>query len=93
MLRDQAERGPVRILTLVCSFERGSTLEDGAPIEVSECMIYRGCMLSRVPNFCFGFGYTNASWTLKAHAPPLTPLAHETLLERERLGRLRPSLH
>jgi hypothetical protein len=29
-------------------------------------MAYKGMMLSRVPNFAFTIGYTNASWTLKA---------------------------
>ena len=29
-------------------------------------MAYKGMMLSGVPNLAFTFGYTNASWTLKA---------------------------
>jgi monooxygenase len=29
-------------------------------------MIYKGTMLSGVPNLTFTFGYTNSSWTLKA---------------------------
>ena len=29
-------------------------------------MVYKGMMLSGVPNFAFAVGYTNASWTLKA---------------------------
>jgi hypothetical protein len=28
--------------------------------------MYRGCMLSDVPNLAFVFGYTNASWTLRS---------------------------
>jgi monooxygenase len=28
-------------------------------------VIYRGCMLSGIPNLAFEFGYTNASWTLR----------------------------
>jgi monooxygenase len=39
---------------------------DGRPAEVSEAMVYKGMMLSDVPNMMFIFGYTNASWTLKA---------------------------
>ena len=39
---------------------------DGKPIEPSEHMVYRGMMLSNVPNFVVIFGYSNASWTLKA---------------------------
>ena len=44
----------------------GLTFEvDGREVDVTEAMIYRGCMLSGVPNMAFAFGYTNASWTLK----------------------------
>ena len=39
---------------------------DGTPHNLSDELIYRGMMLSGVPNFAFTFGYTNASWTLKA---------------------------
>lgn len=39
---------------------------DGAPVELSKAMTYKGMMLSDVPNMALCFGYTNASWTLKA---------------------------
>jgi cation diffusion facilitator CzcD-associated flavoprotein CzcO len=39
---------------------------DGRPADPSEAMVYKGMMLSDVPNMIFIFGYTNASWTLKA---------------------------
>ena len=39
---------------------------DGAPCDFSRCLTYRGMMFSDVPNLAFSFGYTNASWTLKA---------------------------
>ena len=39
---------------------------DGTARNPSDELIYRGMMLSGVPNFAFTFGYTNASWTLKA---------------------------
>ena len=39
---------------------------DGAPLRPSESMAYKGMMLSDVPNLALSFGYTNASWTLKA---------------------------
>ena len=39
---------------------------DGEPVALPERMAYKGMMLSRVPNFAFTIGYTNASWTLKA---------------------------
>jgi monooxygenase len=39
---------------------------DGHDVDVSETMAYKGMMLSGVPNLALSFGYTNASWTLKA---------------------------
>lgn len=39
---------------------------DGDEVDVSETMSYKGMMLSGVPNLAIAFGYTNASWTLKA---------------------------
>jgi monooxygenase len=38
---------------------------DGKPVDLSKSYIYKGMMLSDVPNFAFSMGYTNASWTLK----------------------------
>ncbi|HEU4612688.1 MAG TPA: NAD(P)/FAD-dependent oxidoreductase [Kofleriaceae bacterium] len=38
---------------------------DGRPVEIPKAMVYRGMMLSDVPNLAFAVGYTNASWTLK----------------------------
>ncbi|GAA3224969.1 NAD(P)/FAD-dependent oxidoreductase [Pseudonocardia petroleophila] len=39
---------------------------DGEPVDVGSSVAYRGLMLGGVPNFAFCFGYTNASWTLRA---------------------------
>ncbi len=39
---------------------------DGAPIDFAKTFNYKGVMFSGVPNFAITFGYTNASWTLKA---------------------------
>jgi monooxygenase len=39
---------------------------DGRPVEPSQTFIYKGMMYSDVPNLASVFGYTNASWTLKA---------------------------
>lgn len=39
---------------------------DGKPHDPSEGMTYKGVMLEDVPNCAAIFGYTNASWTLKA---------------------------
>jgi cyclohexanone monooxygenase len=45
----------------------GATLVvDGRVIDPSRAMSYKGMMLSGVPNCALAFGYTNASWTLKA---------------------------
>ncbi|MGA0600193.1 flavin-containing monooxygenase [Caulobacter sp. KR2-114] len=39
---------------------------DGAPVNFAETFNYKGMMFSGVPNLTSTFGYTNASWTLKA---------------------------
>jgi monooxygenase len=39
---------------------------DGAPVDPGQTFIYKGTMVSNVPNFAFCIGYTNASWTLRA---------------------------
>jgi cation diffusion facilitator CzcD-associated flavoprotein CzcO len=38
---------------------------DGAPVDLPSTFVYKGMMLSEVPNLAFAVGYTNASWTLK----------------------------
>jgi cation diffusion facilitator CzcD-associated flavoprotein CzcO len=53
---------------LVLKFAGGvDALVDGKPIVPSELVSYKGCMFSEVPNYATTFGYTNASWTLKAN--------------------------
>ncbi|WP_414439951.1 flavin-containing monooxygenase [Burkholderia sp. 22PA0106] len=45
----------------------GATVSvDGRPVEFGEAVSYKGMMASGVPNLATSFGYTNASWTLKA---------------------------
>jgi cation diffusion facilitator CzcD-associated flavoprotein CzcO len=39
---------------------------DGAPIDLAQTFSYKAMMYSGVPNLASTFGYTNASWTLKA---------------------------
>ncbi len=39
---------------------------DGARVDPAQGMTYRGMMLRGVPNLAWAFGYTNASWTLRA---------------------------
>lgn len=43
-----------------------SVVVDGKPVKFSDTMVYRGAMLSGIPNMVHTFGYTNASWTLRA---------------------------
>lgn len=38
---------------------------NGKPATISQSMVYKGMMMSGLPNFIYAFGYTNASWTLK----------------------------
>ena len=39
---------------------------NGAQVQLSRTMAYKGMMYSDVPNLASSFGYTNASWTLKS---------------------------
>jgi cation diffusion facilitator CzcD-associated flavoprotein CzcO len=39
---------------------------DGGEIHLPEMLVYRGVMISDVPNLAFAFGYINQSWTLGA---------------------------
>jgi cation diffusion facilitator CzcD-associated flavoprotein CzcO len=45
----------------------GATLRvDGRDVDLARSVVYKGVLLSGVPNFALTFGYINASWTLKA---------------------------
>jgi len=39
---------------------------DGREVSTPDTLVYKGSMLSGVPNMAFTLGYTNSSWTLKA---------------------------
>ena len=39
---------------------------DGKPFDMAQSMNYKGAMFRDLPNLAMIFGYTNASWTLKA---------------------------
>jgi cation diffusion facilitator CzcD-associated flavoprotein CzcO len=39
---------------------------DDTLVDFSKTMSYKGVMFSDIPNLAYTFGYTNASWTLKA---------------------------
>ncbi|GLY38347.1 putative monooxygenase [Amycolatopsis sp. NBRC 101858] len=38
---------------------------DGAPVNLAERVVYRGTLLSGIPNLAIAIGYTTSSWTLK----------------------------
>ena len=38
---------------------------DGAEVDLTKALSYKGMMFSDIPNLAYAFGYTNASWTLK----------------------------
>jgi cation diffusion facilitator CzcD-associated flavoprotein CzcO len=60
---------------------------DGAPVHPGRTVIYRGFMVSGLPNLAVCFGYTNASWTLRAD---LTSQSVCRLLNRmDRAGHVR----
>ncbi|RMI30288.1 flavin-containing monooxygenase [Nocardia stercoris] len=45
----------------------GAAVElDGEPVHTRDLLMYKGVMLSDIPNAMMVVGYTNASWTLKA---------------------------
>ena len=78
---------------------------DGRRVELSETMAYKGALLSGVPNLTAVFGYTNASWTLKAdlvceyvcrllnHMPRRDPAVGEEPLLDFSSGYVRRALH
>ncbi len=39
---------------------------EGVPVDPSQLLVYKGMMYGGLPNLANTFGYTNASWTLKA---------------------------
>jgi cation diffusion facilitator CzcD-associated flavoprotein CzcO len=39
---------------------------DGEPVDLSQQFVWRGAMITGLPNFAVCIGYTNASWTLRA---------------------------
>ena len=47
-------------------FGGAQVLRNGEPLDLADSVAYKGMMLSGIPNMAFTFGYTNASWTLKA---------------------------
>jgi len=46
-------------------FGSAEVLVDGHVVKLAETVVFKGTMLSGIPNFSFSIGYTNSSWTLK----------------------------
>jgi monooxygenase len=63
---------------------------DGVPIDPADSMIYKGSMLSGVPNFAFAVGYTNASWTLKVDLTSTYVCRMIAYLDERRYREVRP---
>lgn len=63
---------------------------DGVPFDVSQSISYKGVAYSGLPNFLATFGYTKASWTLKADLTSLyfTRLVNE--LKRQNMRQFMP---
>jgi monooxygenase len=38
---------------------------DGHKVDIAESVVYRGMLLSGIPNWAMAIGYTTSSWTLK----------------------------
>lgn len=71
----------------------GMTIElDGQPLEFSQTMNYKGFMFRDVPNFGMVFGYTNASWTLKADITIEYLCRLLKLMDKKRMKQVTPRL-
>ncbi len=63
---------------------------DGVPIQLAKSMSYKGMMFSDVPNLATAFGYTNASWTLKADLTSEYVCRMLTYMDRHGYGQATP---
>jgi len=63
---------------------------DGEPYEPTKTVLYRGVMLSGMPNLTFSFGYVNASWTLRADLSAVYVCRLLNYMERSGFGECRP---
>jgi len=66
---------------------------NGQPINISSGMLYRGLMLNRIPNLTITFGYTNASWTLRADLTAFFLCRLVKYMQRHSLDRVMPVAH
>jgi cation diffusion facilitator CzcD-associated flavoprotein CzcO len=66
---------------------------DGRPIDIGATLSYKGVMLSGVPNLASVFGYTNASWTLKADLICAYVCRLLNRMDRKRMRQVTPRNH
>lgn len=57
---------------------------DGTPVDVAESVLYRGSLISGVPNWAMMLGYTKATWTLRIRN--VARLAAEVIREMDAKG-------
>jgi cation diffusion facilitator CzcD-associated flavoprotein CzcO len=65
---------------------------DGEEVDLSERFVYRGMMLSGVPNMAMSVGYTNSSWTLKTSLTANYVCGLFQKMEREGYRHVTPTL-
>ena len=63
---------------------------DGEPVSLNQTLSYKGAMYGGIPNLTSTFGYTNASWTLKAELISRYMCRLLNHMAAGRLGHLRP---
>lgn len=63
---------------------------DGTKVDVGKSFVYKGTMVSNVPNFAFCVGYTNASWTLRADLASVFVCRVLNHMERHGFGVCKP---
>jgi monooxygenase len=74
----------------------GSAIEvDGRSIKPADLIVWKGMMLSGVPNLFLAFGYTNASWTLRSDltARSMCRLLNAMNAKRQKVCIARPPAH
>jgi monooxygenase len=65
---------------------------DGETVRIADRLQYKGMMFSDVPNLTFTFGYTNASWTLKADLVAMYGCRLLTAMKRRGLRQCTPRI-
>jgi len=63
---------------------------DGRVMVFGDLINYKGCMVSDIPNMVTVFGYTNASWTLRADLTSEYMCRLVNLMEKENYVEVRP---